>query len=233
MIQTKDCIEALAKAMPMYGKAWKRLSKRRNAEGNIVREFQSRQNPEIVVAVIATADKILKLDEKFEDPEAADAVTLTPLGKPQDGILARLRANPIKVDLLKGLKGPPPDGEDEEEKERRLEDEKSYSGRVVYDIDEDEGFDDSDGSFGFDCGPETKDGWLSDQDEPRIYDKLKALFADFPTEDFDGEKFSVVEAGAAENHHRVRAIPGVNPRELWKIVEERLRRSGAVPMKKR
>jgi len=228
MIQTKDCIEAIAAKLPIYGKAWKRISKRKNAAGQVVREFQCRKDPRVIVTVTATEDEVLEV--KLTGGMGGTAEGQAPA---KGDLLERLRANPIKVNLIKGLKGPPPDGEDEEERERRLEDEKDYSGRVIYCIDEDDGFDDEEGSFGFDCGPETKDGWLSDQDEPRIYDKLKALFADFPTEDFDGEKFSVVEAGAAENHHRVRAIPGVNPRELWKIVEERLRRSGAVPMKKR
>ena len=38
---------------------------------------------------------------------------------------------------------------------------------------------------------------------------------------------------SVENDHSVTGIPDVSSRELWKIVEERLRRSGAVPMKKR
>ena len=237
MIQTKDCVEALAKALPQFGKAWKRLSKRKDAEGNDVREFQSRQNPEIVVAVIATAEKILKL-------EAADAVTLTPMGTPppkgkegQDGLLERLRANPIKVDLRSPGKSPlDPDDDDpdgEEEKKWAREIEASYSGRVIYDFNEEDV--EEDGTFNFYCGPETKDGYMSDQNHAGVEDKLAALFADFPPQKIEGlpEEYPRVDVGAAESLHRVQAIPGVQLRDLWKVMEERLRRSGAVPMKKR
>jgi len=234
MIQTKDCVEALAKALPQFGKAWKRLSKRKDAEGNDVREFQSRQNPEIVVAVIATADKILKI-------EAADAFPLTPMGTPppkgqegQDGLLERLRANPIKVDLRSPGKSPlDPDDDDpdgEEEKKWAREIEASYSGRIIYAVGEFE----ENGDFSFCCGPETKDGYLSDQHHPGTEDALKALFADFPTWRIEGfpEEYPRVDVGAAENDHSVTEIPDVSSRELWKVMEERLRRSGAVPMKK-
>ena len=77
MIQTKDCIEALAKVLPGYGKAWKRLSKRKDGD-RFVREFQHRQDPAVVVGVIATADKIVEVvtpeDWKNRTAEGQDEV---------------------------------------------------------------------------------------------------------------------------------------------------------------
>lgn len=79
------------------------------------------------------------------------------------------------------------------------------------------------GKFIFFCGSgEIGDGrcCMSDYDG-RCYEKLEALFSDF------GDH---IEVGAAENCHEVILFKGISAEEIWKVVETRLQRSGAVKL---
>jgi hypothetical protein len=116
--------------------------------------------------------------------------------------LAELKANPITVPL--GLQ--PNKKED-------------LSGRVIYDLG-------GDGlkcrNISFHCGPEQEDGALDDREGGFGNDeRLEKLFADFGKHIF---------IGAAENYHTAKLIPGISAKELWEVIVERLKRSGAVLM---
>ena len=130
--------------------------------------------------------------------------------------LAELKANQITVPF--GLKP-----------------KKDLSGRVIYDLGDDglecsnglKAVDNSannkgDGEFSFYCGPEQEDGCLDDRGGGFGNDKrLEKLFADF------GDRMFI---GAAENYHTVKLIPGISAKELWEVIVERLKHSGAVLM---
>lgn len=119
--------------------------------------------------------------------------------------VSQIKENPVIIDLKRP--------------ERMAED---FSGRVIYDFDDQYDLNNLEGDeFGFFCGPETTDGGLDDRGFG-CENQLMALFADF------GDKIMINDA---ENYHTVYLIPGISAKDLWKIIEKRLKRSGAVLMK--
>ena len=86
-----------------------------------------------------------------------------------------------------------------------------WTGKIIFGVNEIE-----DDEVSFYCGPEDKDGSLEDTLDGGTTEPLKILFADMNP-----------DIGAAENLHIVPIIKGVTGKEIWKVVRERLLRSGA------
>jgi hypothetical protein len=77
-----------------------------------------------------------------------------------------------------------------------------------------------DGNISFYCGPQMKEsagqGEMDSCEDGGLYPKLELLFPDMD-----------IEVGAAENYHIVKAHD-MDAEDLWKVIEARLKRSGAV-----
>lgn len=187
---------------------WRRRSKRKEGE-NIVRVFEN-VNVNRSVEVIEHNGNIVG-GGKVGSRDARELAEPDEASKPMS-IIEKLRANRITVSFLPVV---PTDHHD-------------ISGRVIYCLGE-EDIDDEDGIF-FNCGPEDNDGDLHDSEDGGVADKLEKLFADLPEVDCGWTKTPGITVCEAENYHSVAQIPGVDPKDLWALVAERLERSGAVKM---
>jgi hypothetical protein len=127
--------------------------------------------------------------------------------------LDELKNNPITINLLPIVINLM--------EEYNSENDYSFSGRIVYAIDENGDFDlwNKEHELQFYCGPETKEGAIDDSGENIIDDKLSKLFADMN-----------INVQISESLHVVFFPKGIDARDIWGIVEERLIRSGAKPM---
>jgi hypothetical protein len=132
--------------------------------------------------------------------------------------LAELKSNPITINLLPIVINLM--------EEYDSEDDYKFSGRIVYSLNYDcgdcEDFElwNKEHELQFYCGPETKEGAIDDSGKGIIDEKLYALFADMS-----------IDVQIAESLHSVYFPEGIDARDIWGIVEERLIRSGAKPMK--
>lgn len=96
-----------------------------------------------------------------------------------------------------------------------------YSGRIIFGIDFVEPPSSWDDAFlQFFCGPETKEGYLSDCLD--VYDKLKELFSDYE---------GGVDIGVAENVHAIYLIDKTEE-EIIEYVRKKLVDAGAVEMER-
>lgn len=147
-----------------------------------------------------------------EEAAKNPAPAWTPPYQPTLKDWAAIKANPVKVDLSKVHIPQPTDPEFDKYNEYDADRYKGWSGRIIFDVNEIE--DDYD-QISFYCGPED-DGHLDDGEDGGTYEKLRVLFSDMNP-----------DVGAAENFHIVPIIKGVTGKEIWKVVRERLLRSGA------
>ena len=225
-ITTADCVKWIVENAVPTSKVgdWKRTRKYKVGE-EIMREFASRRDPNIVVTVAEWNGKIgPRVSQEIEEKEAAKLAAPTP--KTSVGANPRwdaIRENSATVDL-KRVEYPKredydegPDGDEDFENDNR---DREWSGRVIFGLGEmiEEGeMEHCDGEVGFYCGPEDRDGSLEDTLDGGVGDKLKTLFLDLDISIMD-----------AENFHTASLVPGITAKELWGLIVERLERSGAV-----
>ena len=212
-ITSKDCIEHaltfpdFAATKPSY---WKRISKTKNGI-RILRTFKvlmpsgNYQN----VVIVEENGKLL----------APLKTSTTPTN-----IIEQLKTNPITVDF---------NTKDDVDNDDNDDDDLSpnATARIIYALSEDglETVDYSgEKSFSFYCGRETTEGYLYDNHDEKLNKKLATLFSDFPKH--PKYKTSIIEIGSAESHHTVIVPDNSTAKELWKIIETRLKRSGAKKM---
>jgi hypothetical protein len=191
---------------------WTFANKR--AEGDdTVWTFVSRSGGGLVMAVEVDGKRAAGWAKAAKEAAANPAPAWTPPYQPTLKDWAAIKVNPVKVDLSKAIVPQPTDPEFEYN-EYDADRYKGWSGRIIFDLNLIE--DDYD-QVSFYCGPED-DGHLDDSGEDGgATDKLKVLFADMNS-----------NIGAAESYHIIPIIKGVTGKEIWKVVRERLLRSGAI-----
>ena len=219
MISTADCLAAIAKEIPSYGKDWKRISKKKDSHGRDVRIFQNKKDVSVVVTVIATKDEIVQVIPPVEKANLK--------GVSKKDLIEKIKANKITIPLV-----PTSPEENEEDGEDYKEAYKDLTGRVIYcngEVHKKE--DGTIEEFTFFCGAEAKSGYISDMQDGGLDAKLGDLFEDL-NEVAHSLGEHCIDIGAAENMHAVYPLKGFTPDELWALIRKRLDRSGAVPAEK-
>ena len=221
MISTADCLAAIAKELPIYGKDWKRISKKKDSHGRDVRIFQNKKEVSVVVTVIATKDEIVQVISPVEKANLKGVST--------KDLIEKIKANKIMIPLVPTT---PEEAGEEEGGEDYKEEYKNLTGRVIYcngEVHKKE--DGTIEEFTFFCGPEAKSGYISDTQDGGLDAKLGDLFEDL-NEVAHSLGEHCIDIGAAENMHAVYPLKGFTPDELWALIRKRLDRSGAVPAEK-
>ena len=201
-VTVKDCIQFLKMSSPNI--QWTFVQKKPQGD-DVIWAFSAPHDTAMFMVAEISENRVRAFteaaDEAVNDPRPA----WEPPYQPELSDWDKIKANPVTVDLNSIKIGSKHKGE--------------WTGRIIYDLNEIYEEDDE-AHVSFYCGPETTEGYVEDSDDGGSYDTLKPLFEDMNA-----------DIGAAEMFHMVPIIKGVSGQDMWKVIEERLVRSGAKKMK--
>ena len=243
-ITTADCVAFIvANTLPKsYVADWKRIRKVKNGTF-VVRTFENRNTGALVD--IAENPNGELMGAVAQQPKAVQPVPTTAVPEDdwntyiQNAMVAgpsapmsaigttptvpavpkhdwnKICANPVTVDLSKAIFPKKTDPEYNGKYACHYQSrDGEWTGRIAF-------YDDKEGSepdsIQFSCGPENKDETLDDCLDGGSGELLEKLFADMNP-----------EIGAAENLHIIPIVKGVSRKQMWKVIRERLLRSGAI-----
>lgn len=202
VVTVKDCIQYLKMSSPNV--QWTFVQKKPQGD-DVTWYFSAPHDTAMFMIAEVSENRVRAFTEAAEKAMNDPRPEWQPPYQPELSDWDKIKSNQITVDLSSIKIIPDRKGE--------------WTGRIVYSLNEIDD-DESEPNVSFLCGPECKGGCIEDTDDGGSEATLNSLLEDMNA-----------DIGAAEMFHVVPIIEGVSGQEMWKVIEQRLVRSGAKKMK--